>query len=345
MHDSTDLETLMPEHDLMQRRIHVLTVGGTIAMAAQEPGRGVEPALDANELLSALPGLPAGMRVTTGSFRQVPGAHLTLSDMVELQHHTADLVAGGHHGIVITQGTDTIEETAFALDLLSDTDVPIVVTGAMRHPGQAGADGAANLLNALRLSASDDARAQGVLVTLNDEIHMARHVRKSHTSRTSAFDSPTLGPIGWIAEDRVRIPLRTARRVHIALPRGARPEPVALYTAALGDDGRVLPHLPELGYAGVVLAGFGAGHLPARLVDEVESLARRMPVVLASRTAAGETYRDTYGFVGSERDLLSRGAIGAGALAPLKARVLLSLALAADYSNRAVAQAYDSLST
>lgn len=345
MHHTTDLEAAVPQQDLIHRRIHILTVGGTIAMTARRPGSGVEPALDADDLLSALPGLPEGMRVTSSTFRQVPGAHLTLSDMVELQHRTARLVGEGHHGIVITQGTDTIEETAFALDLLSRTDTPIVVTGAMRHPGQAGADGAANLLNALRLSACDDARGQGVLVTLNDEVHTARHVRKSHTSRPSAFESPALGPIGWIAEDRVRLPLRTRRSVHIELPHGARPEPVALYTAALGDDGRMLPHLPGLGYAGVVLAGFGAGHLPAALMNEIEALARHIPVVLASRTAAGETYQDTYGFTGSERDVLSRGVISAGALAPLKARVLLSLGLAANYSNSAVAQAYDSLST
>jgi L-asparaginase len=345
MYDSTESEVAVPEQELIQHRIHVLTVGGTIAMAAQRPERGVEPALDAKDLLSALPGLPPGTWVTSSSFRQVPGAHLTLRDMVELRHRTVQLVAEGHQGVVITQGTDTIEETAFALDLLSDTDVPIVVTGAMRHPGQAGADGAANLLSALRLASSADARGQGVLVTLNDEVHTARHVRKSHTSRPSAFDSPALGPIGWIAENRVRIPLRTARRVHINVPPGAQPEPVALYTAALGDDGRMLPHLLELGYAGLVLAGFGAGHLPARLVNEIEVLARQMPVVLASRAAAGETYRNTYGFSGSERDLLSRGIISAGVLAPLKARILLSLSLAANYSNHAVAQAYDSLST
>ena len=345
MHEPTYAEVEVAKRELGRRRIHVLTVGGTIAMASRSPGGGVEPALDADDLLSALPGLPAGTQVTSGSFRQVPSAHLTLRDIMELQQHIAALFEDGHHGIVITQGTDTIEETAFALDLLSDTDVPIVMTGAMRHPEQAGADGAANLLNALRLAASDDAWGQGVLVTLNEEVHTARYVRKSHTSRPSAFDSPALGPLGWIAEDRVRLPLRVARRVHIALPHDADPRPVALYTAALGDDDRMVNHLAGMGYAGVVLAGFGAGHLPARLVDEIEALARRMPVVLASRTAAGETYRDTYGFVGSERDLLARGVISAGALAPLKARVLLSLALAADHSHHAVAQAYDSLST
>jgi L-asparaginase len=213
----------------------------------------------------------------------------------------------------------------------------------MRAPGQAGADGPANLLNAVRVAASDRARGLGVLVTMNDEIHAARFARKTHTSRPSAFTGSGVGPIGWVAEGRVRIPLRPAGRVHIRLRRGSEPPPVALVTAAIGDDGRVLRQLPGLGYAGAVLAGFGAGHLPGWLVEDAARVAERIPVLLASRSGAGEGFRRTYGFPGSERDLLSRGLISAGFLDPPKARVLLALSVAAGWPPEQVAAACEQL--
>ncbi|WP_407563915.1 asparaginase [Streptomyces sp. 184] len=325
-------------------RVHVLAVGGTIAMTPRAAGHGVSPSLGADELLAALHAEPAGAHVSSSSFRRLPGAHLTLDDVVSLHAKVAELANRGCGGVVITQGTDTLEETSFALDLLGDAAVPVVFTGAMRHPGQPGADGPANLLDAIRLAASDAAVGLGVTVVMNGEVHSARYVQKRHTTQLSAFASPGLGPLGWVAEGRIRIPLRPARLPALPLPVPVRPAPVALFTATLGDDIRLLPLLPELGYEGAVLAGFGAGHLPAWAVTDAEALAARMPVVLASRTGAGELYRDTYDFPGSERDLLARGLIGAGAVSPLKARMLLSLALGAGLTRDAVSLAYDALS-
>jgi L-asparaginase len=323
-------------------RVHVITLGGTIAMTAREDGEGVRPTLGADALLASVPGMPP-VKAEVTAFRQVPGADLTLDDAVALARHIDELVADGCQGVVVTQGTDTLEEMAFALDLLCAADAPVVVTGALRNPGQAGADGPANLLAALRIAASPHAAGHGVLVTMNDEIHAARYVSKTHTSRPSAFTSAGAGPVGWIAEDRVRLPLRPSRRLHIPLAEGQRPAPVALVTAALGDDGSLLRLLPETGYRGAVVAAFGAGHLPGRMVDDVAALARRMPVVLASRTGAGEGFRATYGFAGSERALLAKGLIGAGGLACAKARVLLSLALGAGWPNGRLADAYEEL--
>lgn len=329
----------------MARTVKVIALGGTIAMASREAGRGVEPVLDAKALLAGLPGLDGVARIEADEFPPVPGAHLRLADIVALAGRVREAHAKGADGVVITQGTDTIEETAFALDLLTSQVQPIVVTGAMRPPGQPGADGPANLLNAVRIAASDTARSAGVLVTMNDEIHAARFVRKGHASKPSAFTSAVTGPLGWVAEDRVRIPSRPSRHVHIP----ARPEvqapPVALVTAALGEDFRVLERLADLGYAATVLAGFGAGHLPERVVKNVERLAKSMPVVLASRTGGGEGFRGTYGFAGSEQDLLSRGVLTAGALDPFKARILLSLALAAGWSDDRIADAIELLSS
>ncbi|MFI0372441.1 asparaginase [Actinomadura sp. 1N219] len=328
-------------------RIHVLALGGTIAMTGRGRGQGVRPELDARALVAGVPALASVAEIGFDAVRPVPGAELRLGDVTAVAARAGELLEGGRDGadgVVVTQGTDTLEETAFALDLLCGSDRPVVVTGAMRNPDMPGADGAANLLAAVRVAASGAAAGAGTVVVMNDEIHAARFVRKGHTSRPSAFGGAGIGPIGWVAEDRVRIPLRPARRVRVAPPPGAEPPPVALVTAALGDDGRVLSRLPGLGYAGAVVAAFGAGHLPHRMADEAARLAESLPVVLASRTGAGEGFRDTYAFPGSESDLLGRGLICGGALDPYKARVLLSLALAAGWDARRISDAIERLS-
>ncbi|MEV1004926.1 asparaginase [Nonomuraea sp. NPDC050202] len=327
------------------RRIRVVALGGTIAMAAQDGRAGVAPALDADALVHAVPGLQGLARIETESFARLPGAHLTLPDLLRLAHRIKQLFDDGVEGVVVTQGTDTIEESAMALDLLLAADQPVVVTGAMRDPAQPGADGPANLRNAVLVAASDRARGMGVLVTMNDEIHAARFVRKAHASRPSAFASAGAGPVGWTAEERVRIPLRLSGRVLVELPPDAKTiAPVALVTAALGDDGRLLRTLPGHGYEGVVVAGFGVGHVAECMVEDLTALARDMPVVLASRTGSGETFTGTYGFPGSEQDLLARGLIPAGVLAAPQARVLLALAMSAGWRRTSIAAAYDALS-
>ncbi|KAB8189135.1 asparaginase [Nonomuraea phyllanthi] len=326
------------------RRIRVVALGGTIAMAPRNELGGVAPALDADELVAAVPDVPKLGRIETDAFAQVPGAHLRLVDLVRLSRRIEEAFKDGVDGVVVTQGTDTIEESGMALDLLLNTDRPVVVTGAMRHPTQSGADGPANLRNAILVAASEKARGLGVLVTMNDEIHAARFVRKAHASRPSAFTSASAGALGWTAEDRVRIPLRPVGRVFVDLPDVEELAAVALASVALGDDGRLLRLLPDLGYQGVVVAGFGVGHVPARMIEDLTAVAYQVPVVLASRTGAGETFSDTYGFPGSERDLLARGVIPAGALAPPQARVLLSLALSAGWPAARIAEAFDVLS-
>jgi L-asparaginase len=310
---------------MSRQRIRVLSLGGTIAMTPSDGG-GVTPALDADDLVAAVPGLDEVARVEPESFRQVPGAHLRRGDLVALAAHVDALAVDGIDGIVVTQGTDTIEETAFALDLLVSSDIPLVVTGAMRGPTLPGADGPANLLNAVRIASAPVARGCGTLVTLDDVVHAARFVRKAHTSRPSAFVSAPAGPIGWVSEDRVRIPTPPRRRVHVPVEPSARMPRIGLFTAALDDaTDRLAAHGDD---DGLVIEAMGAGHLPAATADAAADLARRIPVVLASRTGAGETYRSTYGFPGAEIDLLARGLRSARFLDGLKARLLLSFVLA-----------------
>lgn len=311
-----------------QPRVAVFTLGGTIAMQAR-PGQGVAPALSASDLLSAVPGLDdAGVELRVRDVANKPGASLSFGDLFGLADAISAALGEGFAGAVVVQGTDTIEESAYLLDLLVASDSPVVVTGAMRNPSLAGPDGPANILAAIRVAASTCARGLGCVVVMNDQIHAARWAAKAHTASPAAFISPGFGPLGHVAEGRVHVPVRLRDRSPYVSPVRGRKIRVGLVTIALGDDGVLIDALGEHA-EGLVVAAFGAGHVPADAVASLANLAARMPVVLASRTGAGPVHRHTYGFPGSETDLLARGLISAGYLAPLKARLLLHLLLAA----------------
>ena len=307
----------------MTPRILVLSLGGTITMT---PGAapGLTPTLGAAELVAAVPALAAVAAITAESPARLASPSLPPELLVECARRIA---AFDGEGAVVVQGTDTIEESAFLLDLLHADDRPVVVTGAMRGAAAPGADGPANLLAAVTVAASPAARGLGALVVLNDEAHAARFVRKGHTALPSAFASPLAGPVGLVAEGRARIHARPPRLPALPVPAGALP-PVALLGCGMGEDGRLLAALPALGYRGAVIEGMGAGHVPAGAVAAVAELARHMPVVLASRCWAGPVFTATYGYAGAEIDLLARGLVPAGALPANKARLLLALCLA-----------------
>ena len=277
----------------------------------------------------------ARIDVEAVTFRQVTSASLGFADLAELRTAAAAAVARGATGVVVTLGTDSLEEVAFALDLLWGEDAPLVVTGSMRNAGLPGADGPANLLAALRVAAHPEAAGQGVLVVLNDEIHLARYVRKSHTSSVAAFASGGIGPVGWLVEDRVRIPVvRRTRPAALVLPETVDSDAsfprVALVRLSLDDDPEAVTRSAEHAEA-LVVEVFGAGHVAARSMPSLRRAAARLPVVFASRTGAGELYRTTGDFPGSEQDLRAAGLVPAGSLDGLKSRILLTLLLASGH--------------
>jgi L-asparaginase len=310
-----------------QRRVVLFGLGGTIAMS-RSAGGGVAPTLSAQDLVHAVPGLAGtGIGVEVVDFRRLPGASLDFSTLAELTNAVAGAIDGGAIGAVITQGTDTIEETSFLLDLYHDHAAPLVITGAMRNPTTAGADGPANLLAAVLTAADADARDYGVLVVLNDEIHAARDVRKTHTTTLNSFRSPGGGPLGHVVEGNVHLRGPRPQRLSLGSPQPDTNPKIALHMVVLGDD-PVLLAAQTAHIDGLVIAAMGAGHVPENLVETLAKAATEMPVILASRTGAGSVLRNTYGFPGSERDLIDHGLIPAGRLDPLKARILLACLLA-----------------
>jgi L-asparaginase len=312
----------------------VFTLGGTISAHG---GRLDAPRLTGAQVLAgATP--PDGVDVELTDFRRLPSASLSIKDLAELGARVDQATASGQ-GVVVVQGTDTIEETAFLLDLVCRQEQPVVVTGAMRRPDAPGADGPANLTAALAVAADPDCRGLGVLVVLADEIHSARHVRKTHTTSVTTFASPGAGPVGRVVEGRPRILLRPATRSVPEPLRLRRPVRVGLVTLTLGEDADLLDGLADR-YDGLVVAAFGAGHVPTWWVEPLTALAARLPVVLASRTGAGPVLSDTYRGPGSEHDLLTRGLLSAGFLDPVKSRLLLHALLAEDADRPRIAAAF-----
>jgi L-asparaginase len=324
-------------------RVALFTLGGTIASAAKA-GAGATVELTSEDLIASVPDVHEHADLEAYELQNVASGDLSWQDLGQLRERIDAAVTSGVDGVVITQGTDTLEETSYTLDLISDLDIPIVFTGAMRASTATGADGPANLLAAVRVAASPHARRLGVLVVLNDEIHLARYVRKTHTSSVGTFRSATLGPIGYIHEGHVRVCLRPTGRLHVPVPAAAPAARVAAWPVTFDSDDAMLRVIPGLGYQGAVLLAFGGGHVPSWLVPSVEALARDLPVVLASRTLSGETLSCTYAYPGSEVDLLGRGVLAAQGLDWTHAVVLLRVLLTAGVPREEIAARFEQAS-
>ena len=309
-------------------------------MVPQENG-GIAPGLRADQLVATVSGLGEVAELEVISKHGLPSASLSLTTIAGLAPEIDGLYRQGFDGVVVVQGTDTIEETAFLLDLLVQSDRPLVITGAMRGPAMPGADGPANLYAAVLVAASARAMQMGALVVLNDQIHAARFVHKAHTYLPSAFASPAAGPVGFIVERKARFHCRLPASIKYGVPPSFQCAPVALVKVVLGDNGWMLDSLRELDYQGVVIEGVGAGHVPADIVPMVERLAAARPVVLASRIEAGGALTSTYGYAGSEIDLLGKGLISGGFLSGVKARLLLSVLLSQAADPEAIRSAFE----
>jgi L-asparaginase len=302
-------------------RVHVLSTGGTIASTAAEGG--ARPSLSGAELLDALPEGVADADLTVEEVAQVPGFDVDLETMAAVRRRGA-AVADDVDGVVVTHGTDTLEETAFFLDMALD-GVPAVVTGAQRRPDEVSADGPANLGAAVRAAAHPRVES-GAYVAFNDELHAARDATKAHSHRLDAVRSPDAGPVAAVQRDGARFHREPGRR-SVRLPPRDLDATVEVVLSGAGVGDRQLRSAVAADVDGVVLAGTGLGNATAALGEAVaDAVAAGVPVVLTSRCHGGGTGA-VYGTPGGAVTLREHGAVMGGDLQPWKARIKLLLAL------------------
>ncbi|KZR60258.1 asparaginase [Pseudobacillus badius] len=313
---------------MSKKRIFVIHTGGTISMEEDKQSGAVKPA-ETNPLFSFNHLMDEEAEIVSSAPFHLPSPHITPKEMLALKNLIdGTLAKEPFDGVVITHGTDTLEETAYFLDLTLATDIPVVVTGAMRSSNEIGADGLYNLLSSIRVAACSEAKGKGVLVVLNDEIHSADNVTKTHTSNISTFQSPQYGPVGIITKRKILFHHEPARRQKI--PVSAVDKRVALIKAYAGMDSYLLSALKELRYDGVVIEALGQGNLPPEAVSAVKDLiAENIPVVLVSRCFNG-IVQDIYGYEGGGKQLKELGAIFSNGLNGQKARLKLLIALGAE---------------
>ena len=313
------------EDPLPARRVRILGAGGTIAMTGPQ----ATPELDAEALMGAIPGLAGRVGLDAETVVNKPSAHLTLDDQLLICRQARDAARRGI-GVVVTHGTDVLEETAMLCDVIHDADAPIVFTGAIRPASAPGADGPANLLDAVSVAASQEAAGMGVLVVFGGEIHHARCARKTDTTSLVAFSSPQTGPLGRVTEGHPTFWSTLPRNPPLDPPDLARR--VVIVPTTSGDDGRLARAALSTEPDGAVIGTLGAGHLAPELLALWAGAAEDIPVIGYCRPERGVVLTGTYGYEGSERDLRGTGIIPAGFLSPQAARMKLLACLAAGLS-------------
>ena len=301
----------------------LIHTGGTIAMAQDHSGH-VLPN-DINPLDASLPRATDIANITTRHFANLPSPHMTPDIMLRLAHFIESELKKEHYdGVVITHGTDTLEETAYFLHLTLGAPVPIVLTGAMRSSNEVGSDGEFNLITALRVAVSEAARGKGVLVVFNGEIHSAFNVTKTHTSSVDTFKSVHFGNLGMVTKDHVYLfntPL--LKQTHMVTSLSKR---VAVLKVYAGMEPDLLLAVKQLGYDGLVLEVLGQGNVPPSIVDAIAELITVMPIVIVSRCFNG-IVQDVYGYTGGGQQLKELGVIFSNGLNSQKARLKLMVEL------------------
>jgi L-asparaginase len=308
--------------------IHLLFTGGTISMHRDPAAGGNVPALGGEALVSLAPGIDRIAPFRIEDWARVPACHLGPDRLWALRERVREIAGSGEvSGIVITHGTDILEETAYLLDRTLDPEVPIALTGAMRTSSDTEWDGPRNLRDAAEVAASAASRGRGAVVVFNGEIFAGRTATKTHATDVGAFSAPHHGAVGRVENGRVTYASSADGRPEPLRPTafGAR---VALVPMVVGDDGRMLD-LARPGHDGVVIQAFGSGNLPPGAVPAIRRwLDEGKPVVLSTRCPLGEV-TPSYAFEGGGARLVAMGVTPAGARTPSQARMELAIALSA----------------
>lgn len=316
------------------RAVGIFSTGGTIAMTARAGEEGVAPQVGF-DLLSPMRVLHPELTLEHVELFAKPSASISLTDVQQLADNIDERLRTDLCGAVVTHGTDTLEETAFALSLLMANPKPVVVTGAMRSPEAPGADGPANLASAILVAASPEAEDLGPAVLFGDEIHAPHLVRKIHSSRPHAFTSDPFGPIGHIVEGRLDLQMRPTFRQEPLRACGPVP-PVPVIQAGLDLEPETVAAFSDAKIGALVIAGVGGGHVSSRAVDAIADIASELPVIITSRVGMGHTLSRSYAYGGSEIDLARRGVINGGRWRPAQARIIVQLLLSNGRSRKEI---------
>lgn len=321
------------------KKIAIIFNGGTISMKIDEKIKAAVPSLSADEIMSMIPGVEDYAEIEAYTFSSMPSPHMTLETMLKLSKFTTELVERDDiDGVVITHGTDTLEETAYLLDLTVKTKKPVVVTGAMRSGSELGYDGPFNLATSICTAISDEAVGRGVLVCFNGELNSASEVTKANSMALNAFRTPNFGPIGIVDNDNV-IFYRDAN--HLEKYDVSKIEKqVALIKCVVDMDSSYIEYLIEKGYGGIVIEALGRGNVPPKMVEGIKkAIELEIPVVVVSRCFEGRVF-ESYGYEGGGKQLKNLGVIFGDTLPGQKARIKLILAINSGMNIHEVAKVF-----
>lgn len=308
------------------KKIVIIFTGGTISMKNDKTLNAAVPAMTGEDILKLTPGIATIADIHFVDFSMIPGPHMTPEIMMELSKLIENKLENeGYDGAVVTHGTDSLEETAYLVDLTSNTEKPIVFVGAMKNSSELGWDGPVNLLDAVYTAASNESYNRGTLVVMNNEVHSASQVTKTNTHTLDTFKSVDFGPLGFIDNNKVYYYHRYTKRQHISVTE--IDSKVDLIKSACGMDDRLLRFCVDSGTHGIVIEGMGRGNIPPEMVKGVEyALSKNIPIILVSRCHKGKVL-DSYGYAGAGKDLTQKGVILGDNLPGQKARIKLIVAL------------------
>lgn len=321
------------------KKIAIIFNGGTISMKIDEKIKAAVPSLSAEEIMSMIPGVEEYAEIEAYTFSSMPSPHMTLETMLKLSKFTTELVEREDiDGVVITHGTDTLEETAYLLELTVRTKKPVVVTGAMRSGSELGYDGPFNLATSICTAISDEAVGRGVLVCFNGELNSASEVTKANSMALNAFRTPNFGPIGIVDNDNV-IFYRDANYSEKYDVSEIKKQ-VALIKCVVDMDSSYIDYLIEKGCGGIVIEALGRGNVPPKMVDGIKKATElNIPVVVVSRCFEGRVF-ESYGYEGGGKQLKDLGVIFGDTLPGQKARIKLILAINSGMNIHEIARAF-----
>lgn len=299
------------------------------------------PAISGDDLIATVPEIADYSKIEVQNLSNIPSDYMTSDSWIGLQKAVAEAIARPEvAGVIVSHGTDMLEESAFFLDLTVDSEKPIVLIGAQRNASEKDFDGPRNILNAARICVSPDAKGKGAMIAMNNQINAAREVIKTHTSDVETFKSGDFGLLGNADHDRVIFYRSPTRRQHIQLV-NEKLHYVEIVSMYAGADGQMVKAAVDAGAKGIVIQALGWGNVNKPMFAAIKNaIAKGVPVVISTRVPNGRVL-PVYGFEGGGKTLKNAGAIFADNLSPQKARILLMLALQKTTNQEEIQHLYD----